>query len=55
MEIEISDSIKILGVTLDGKLSFREHITEELKKAYSKATALRRIRRFIPIGVMIRL
>ena len=54
-EIEISDSIKILGVTLDCKLSFREHITEQLKKAYSKATALRRIRRFIPIDVMIRL
>ena len=55
MEIEIGDSIKILGVTLDSKLSFREHITEQLKKAYSKATALRRIRRFIPIDVMIRL
>ena len=54
-EIEISNSIKILGVTLDSKLSFREHITEQLKKAYSKATALRRIRRFVPIDVMIRL
>ena len=55
VEIEISDSIKILGVTLDSKLSFREHITEQLKKAYSKATALRRIRHFVPIDVMIRL
>ena len=54
-EIEICDSIKILRVTLDSKLYFREHITEQLKKAYSKATALRSICRFIPIDVMITL
>ena len=45
----------MIGVTIDSKLSFKEHITEQLKKAYSKASALRRIRRFIPTDIMVRL
>lgn len=35
--------------------TFKEHISEQLKKAYAKASALRRIRRFVPTDVMIRL
>ena len=45
----------MLGVTLDKKLCFKEHLSGQLRKAYVKASALRRIRRFIPLGVMITL
>ena len=40
-------SIRILGVELDSMLNFREHISSQLKKAYAKTAALRRIRRFV--------
>ena len=43
-----SNDIRILGVTLDSNLNFKNHIGEQLKKAYTKASALRRIRRFLP-------
>ena len=43
------------GATLDRKLSFKEHSFEQLKKAYAKISALRRIRRFVSLDVMIRL
>ena len=43
----------ILGVTLDKMLTFRDHILGQLKKAYAKFAALRRIRRFVPAKVMI--
>ena len=41
-------SIRILGVELDSMLNFIEHISSQLKKAYAKTGALRRIRRFLP-------
>ena len=47
--IEFLRSIKILGVTLDKDLAYKEHISDQLKKAYAKASALRRIRRFFAI------
>ena len=53
--IEFLRSIKILGVTLDEDLSYKEHISDELKKAYAKASALRIIRRFLPRDAMIKL
>ena len=37
--IEFPRSIKILGVTLD-YLSYKEHISDQRKKAYAKASAL---------------
>jgi hypothetical protein len=43
--------VKILGVTLDKRLTFESHIKEMLKKVYSKVAALRGIRRLIPIEV----
>ena len=55
VRIEFLRSIKILGVTLDKNLSFKEHISDQLKKAYAKASALRRIRRFLPHDAMIKL
>ena len=45
----------ILGVVLDSKLTFKAHIKEPLKKACAKASALRRLRKFIPKCVMVRL
>ena len=45
----------ILGVTLDKMLTFVDHILGQLKKAYAKSAALRRIRRFVPAEVMISL
>ena len=53
--IEFLQSIKILGVTLDKDLSYKEHISVHLKKAYAKASALRRVRRFLPHDTMIKL
>ena len=48
-------SCKILGVTLDKDLSFKEHISDQLKKAYAKASAPKRIKRFLPHDAMIKL
>ena len=48
-------SIRILDVELDSMLNIREHISSQLKKAYAKTGALRRIRRFVPMGVMLTL
>ena len=46
-------SIRILGVELDSMLNFIEHISSQLKKAYAKAGALRRIRHFVPMDVTL--
>ena len=53
--IEFLRSIQILGVTLDKDLSYKEHISDQLKRAYAKASALRRIRRFLPHYATIKL
>ena len=54
-EIKLTETLRILGVTFDRKLKFKDHIAEQTKKACAKASALRRLRRFIPQDVMIRL
>jgi len=48
-------AISILGVKLDSMLNFKGHISSQLKKAYAKTSALRRIRRFVPVHVMLAL
>ena len=53
--IELTDSLKILGVTLDERITFKPYIQEQLKTAYAKAAALRKLCKFIPQKVMIRL
>ena len=55
MKVEKQDTLKILGVVLDGKLTFKVHIKEQLKKAWVKASALRRLLKFIPKYVMVSL
>ena len=47
--------LEILGVVLDSKLTFKAHIKEQLIKACAKVSALRRLRKFIPKYVMVRL
>ena len=41
--IECSKSVKLLGVTIDNKLDFSEHVTKLCKKVSSKLHALARI------------
>ena len=48
--ITLKEHLKILGVHLDNQLSFREHTNILLKKACAKITALRRLKRLVPIG-----
>ena len=48
-------AIRLLGVELDSMLNFIEHISSQLKKAYAKTGALRRIRHFVPMDVMLAL
>ena len=53
-QIEMKDSLKILGLTIDPMLTFKDHIKEELKRSYAKAGALRRIRKFVSPDIMMR-
>ena len=47
VKLEDTDSVKLLGVTLDSQLTFFEHITGICKRASSKVYALKRISKFL--------
>ena len=51
--IELTDYLKILGVTLDKIITFKSYVLEQLKKACAKAAALRKLHEFIPLDVII--
>ena len=51
--IAIKEHLKILGVHLDNKLSFQEHINEMLKKVFAKIAALRRLKRLVPSNTLL--
>lgn len=51
--IDIKDQLKILGITLDNKLSFKEHTNDMLKKIYAKIGALRRLKRLVPANILL--
>ena len=51
--IDIKEHLKILGVLLDNKLSFQEHISEMLKKVFAKIAALRRLKRLVPSSTLL--
>lgn len=53
--VHTKDTLKILGVVLDSKLTFKAHIKQQLNKGCAKASALRRIRKFISKDVLVRL
>ena len=54
-QIEIRDSLKILGVTLDRNLSYKLHIKDLLSNVYPNVAALRRLKRLVPHDTIIRL
>ena len=46
--IRTSDSLKILGVTIDNKLNFNEHINDVCNKASQRVGVIMRLRNLIP-------
>ena len=54
-ELDYVTHIKLLGVVIDNSLSFNVHIKEVCRKVNTKVSILRRIRKFIPSDVMIKL
>ena len=51
--IDIKEHLKILGVCLDNKLSFKEHTNVMLKRVYAKIAALRRLKHLVPIDTLL--
>ena len=49
------DELKLLGVTIDNKLTFSSHIKLVLSKIHAKIAALRRIRNFIDSNTAVKL
>ena len=49
IKVETSDDISLLGITIDKKLTFKQHIENLCRKAQYKLHALRRIRKFLTI------
>ena len=45
----------VFGVIIDNSLSFKAHVKEICQKVNRKVSILRRIRKFIPLDVMIKL
>ena len=53
--IEISGFLNILGVRIDDKLSFKDHLLTVLKKVYAKVGALRRLGKLVPADMSLML
>ena len=51
--IDIKEHLKILGVCLDNKLSYKEHTNVMLKRVYAKIVALRRLKRLVPANTLL--
>ena len=47
--------IKLLGIIIDNSLSFKAHIKEICRKLNNKVSILLRIRKFIPLDIMVKL
>ena len=54
-DISITDSLKLLGVTIDSKLNFSEHINMICKIAGQKIGVLMRLRNLIPTNAKLML
>ena len=52
--IELTYSLKILGVSLDERITFTRYIQEQPKKSCAKTDALRKLCKLIPQDVKIR-
>ena len=53
--IKISGFLNILGVRLDYKLSFKDHLSTILRKIYAKIGALRRLKKIVPADISLML
>ena len=49
IKVEASDDVLLLGITIDKKLTFKQHVENLFRKAQYKLHTLRRIRRFLSI------
>ncbi|KAL9957270.1 hypothetical protein ACROYT_G038885 [Oculina patagonica] len=47
------EHLKILGVCLDNRLSFKEHTNVMLKRVYAKIAALRRLKPLVPTDTLL--
>ena len=53
--LEVVHDMKLLGLTIDSSLSFKAHIKSVCNKVNVKVIALRRVRKFIPSEVMVKI
>ena len=53
--MEISGFLNILGVRIDDKLTFKDHLSTVLRKVYAKVGALRRLRKLVPADISLML
>ena len=49
----LSDSVKLLGVTLDSTLSFDRHVSEIVRSCYFHIRALKHIRAYLSLNTAI--
>ena len=49
IKVEASDDVLLLGITIEKKLTFKQHVANLCRKAQYKLHALRRIRIFLTI------
>ena len=49
IKVEASDDVLLLGITIDKKLTFKQHVENLCRKGQYKLHALRRIRKFLTI------
>ena len=47
IKVQASDDVLLLGITIDKKLTFKQHVENLCRKAQYKLHALRRIRKFL--------
>ena len=55
VQIKTTDNMKLLGVTIDQKLTFTEHISTACKRASSRVGVLMRLRKLIPDTAKLRI
>ena len=54
-EIKTAETLKLLGVTIDSRLKYSEHINSACKKASQRIAVLMRLRNLIPIEAKLQL
>ena len=54
-DIESSDSLKLLGITIDSKMNFNDHISTVCKKASQRVGVIMRLRNLTPTAAKLQL